>query len=242
MTPKKRIVLQQHHWQPGDLDVIRAMMDKYQWGEAQKLLTHYLNDHPDDQRALFLLGRSSAWLPHPGGFHDMRVWLRLPPGWEGLASGERPLAPPRCDAAGCLCGPYVGTGQPGAMLLLTRPRGFFNPARGALLVEDGEVALSPDVPHQASLRIDLPDAPSRGIAASFGGERIVAFENCVSSEESCARACATLASAVSTAASARACSVNGPAATERNRACAGDTSSGGVRARAMSSWRRWPAG
>ena len=57
MTPKKRIVLQQHHWQPGDLDVIRSMMDKYQWGEAQKLLTHYLNDHPDDQRALFLLGR-----------------------------------------------------------------------------------------------------------------------------------------------------------------------------------------
>ena len=58
MTPgKKRIVLQQHHWQPGDLDVIRSMMDKFEWGESQKLLTHYLNDNPDDQRALFLLGR-----------------------------------------------------------------------------------------------------------------------------------------------------------------------------------------
>jgi tetratricopeptide (TPR) repeat protein len=58
MTPgKKRIILQQHHWQAGDLDVIRAMMDKGQWAEAHKLLTHYLNDFPDDQRALFLLGR-----------------------------------------------------------------------------------------------------------------------------------------------------------------------------------------
>jgi tetratricopeptide (TPR) repeat protein len=57
MTEKKRIVLQQHFWQASDLDVIRDLLDKSEWGRAEPLLRHYLNDHPDDFRAQFLLGR-----------------------------------------------------------------------------------------------------------------------------------------------------------------------------------------
>ena len=57
MTQKKRIILNQHHWAPGDLDAIRQLMDAYDWEPAEKLLRAYLNDHPDDFRAQFLLGR-----------------------------------------------------------------------------------------------------------------------------------------------------------------------------------------
>ena len=51
-----------------------------------------------------------------------------------------------------------------------------------------------------------PGSTSRDRTTPVTGERIRAFENCVWSDESCARACATDDSAVSTAASARACS------------------------------------
>jgi tetratricopeptide (TPR) repeat protein len=57
MTQKKRIVLQQHHWRATDLDLVRKWMDAGQWEQAESFLTHYLNDNPRDQRALFLLGR-----------------------------------------------------------------------------------------------------------------------------------------------------------------------------------------
>lgn len=54
---KQRIVLEQHHWKDGDLDVIRWMMDQSNWEQAEKTLRYYLNDNPDDFRAQFLLGR-----------------------------------------------------------------------------------------------------------------------------------------------------------------------------------------
>ena len=57
MTDKKRIILQQHNWQADDLDTIRALLDKGSFDKAEPLLTHYLNDNPDDFRAQFLIGR-----------------------------------------------------------------------------------------------------------------------------------------------------------------------------------------
>ena len=53
----KRVVLEQHHWTPGDLDYIRDLLDSELYEQADVALNHYLNDHPDDMRGLFLLGR-----------------------------------------------------------------------------------------------------------------------------------------------------------------------------------------
>lgn len=54
---KKRIVLEQHEWGDADLDTIQAMMDGDGVLKAETPLRAYLNDHPDDMRALFLMGR-----------------------------------------------------------------------------------------------------------------------------------------------------------------------------------------
>lgn len=54
---KKKIVLQQHHWKQSDLDLIRNLMDRGSWEQAEQALRAYLNDNPEDFRAQFLLGR-----------------------------------------------------------------------------------------------------------------------------------------------------------------------------------------
>ena len=54
---KQRVILEQRHWSPDDLEVIKGMMDRLEWTEAERTLRYYLNDRPDDFRAQFLLGR-----------------------------------------------------------------------------------------------------------------------------------------------------------------------------------------
>lgn len=65
-------------------------------------------------------------------------------------------------------------GQPGALALVTRPRGFFNPASSSLLIDGGTVELPPGVPIESTLRVELPAGPQRSLAASYGGERVLA--------------------------------------------------------------------
>lgn len=124
---------------------------------------HYEDGHPHrgPDGALFLLGTEGAWLPHPRAFHDMQVWLRLPVGWSGRVSGEQPTGPPRCDAQVCLQGPYVGTGQPGAMLVAAPHR--LHRAEGNI-----EVFVAPE--HEASLEPLLKTlvAQEAAFSARFG--------------------------------------------------------------------------
>ena len=91
----------------------------------------------------------------------MQVWLRLPPGWSGRLSGERPPGPPTCDAQGCLQGPFVGTGQPGAMLVAAPHR--LRRAQGEV-----EVFVAPE--HEAALAplLETVVAQEAAFGARFG--------------------------------------------------------------------------
>lgn len=141
----------------------RAQVQRERCGEVEVVDVRYTGGRPRRAAdgALFVLRREEGWLPHPGVFHDMRVWLRLPPGWVGLLSGERPRDPPRCDARGCLHGPFAGTGQPGAMLVAA-------PRRLRLARGDVEVFVAPE--HEASLEPLLETAAAQAAAfeARFG--------------------------------------------------------------------------
>jgi hypothetical protein len=147
---------------PAPLAPFGAEVRRARCGDAEVLDVRYVDAQPPrgPDGGLFLIGLATAWLPHPGHFHDMQVWLRLPVGWSGRLSGERP-GPPVCDAQSCLQGPFRGTGQPGAMLAAAPRR--LHRAAGPI-----EVFVAPE--HEAALQplLDTLVAQEAAFSARFG--------------------------------------------------------------------------
>jgi pimeloyl-ACP methyl ester carboxylesterase len=62
----------------------------------------------------------------------------------------------------------------GALVVLSRPRGFFDHAGDAIMLDGRRIDGNPDVPHESTLRLELPLGPQRSIVAQYNGERIAA--------------------------------------------------------------------
>ncbi len=71
-----------------------------------------------------------------------------------------------------LPGPADSEAVGGALVLIARPRGFFDHAGDAIMLDGRRIDGAPDVPHEATLRLPLPAGPQRSVVAEYNGERI----------------------------------------------------------------------
>ena len=69
--------------------------------------------------------------------------------------------------------PYLPTPadpQQGALVVVTRPRGFFDFGRDRIVIGSQDIAGEPGVPHENSLRVALPQGPTTTLAVEYNGE------------------------------------------------------------------------
>jgi hypothetical protein len=73
-----------------------------------------------------------------------------------------------------LPGPADAAASVGAVVVLARTAGFFDHVADAIMFHGRRVDGTPDVPHEAVLRLELPMGPQRSVVAEYNGERIAA--------------------------------------------------------------------